>query len=67
MSWVDGGLAFDVALGIGEHFERFADDRPALVARNMLQRIALRRRETTLSIDIPSLRLGRYRIAVLDK
>jgi hypothetical protein len=42
---VFGGVAFNVAFGIGENFEGLADDRPALVARNMLQRIALRRRE----------------------
>ncbi len=42
---VFGGIAFDLALGIGQHIERLADQRPAFVARNMCQRIALRRCE----------------------
>ena len=39
------GLPFDLSLGVGEHLQRLADQRPALVARNMRQRIALRRGE----------------------
>ena len=39
------GLPFDLPLGVGEHFQRLADQRPALVARNMRQRITPRRGE----------------------
>ena len=42
---VFGGHSFDFAFGVGEDRQRPADDRPALVARNMFQRIALGRRE----------------------
>src|SRR5258708_17876133 len=42
---VFGGLPLDLSFGIGEHVQRLADQRPALVAGNMLQRIALWRRE----------------------
>src|SRR3977135_2502071 len=39
------GLPLDLPFGVGEHLKRLADQRPALVARNMRERIALRRRE----------------------
>jgi hypothetical protein len=42
---VFGGLPLDLPLGIGEDLERLADQRPALVAGNMRERIAFRRRE----------------------
>src|SRR5689334_24950451 len=33
------GLAFDLSLGVGKHFQRLADQWPALITRNMRQRI----------------------------
>src|ERR1035437_8357541 len=42
---VFGGLPLDLSFGIGQHFERLADQGPALVAGNMRQRIALGRSE----------------------
>jgi hypothetical protein len=42
---VFGGMFFDMSLRIGQHLERLADQRPALVAGNMRQRIAFWRGE----------------------
>src|ERR1700680_3543342 len=38
-------VLLDMSLGIGENLKRLADQRPALVAGNMRQRIAFRRRD----------------------
>ena len=42
---VFGGLPLDLSLGVGQYLQRLADQRPALVAGNMRERIALRRGE----------------------
>jgi hypothetical protein len=39
------GVPLDMALGVGQHLQRLADDRPAFVTRNMRKRVALRGRE----------------------